>query len=261
VTAGVVELTPEQIQAHDDQRDMGDTGYAALATAYSQVFAAADRLLDAGGGTGLAVPALMAAAPVVVVVDWSRTMLVAAKHRARLRCAGDLRRLPFRDGAFDGVHAAYAIQNVGEWTAAVAECVRVCSVAGPVVVAWGGPPADDRLAGIEGAYFAAVGEAAGVRAQRTGISLDAADECFASLGKPPVASFAVEGLQRRSPRQVVQRAALNPYRSQPHAAAKASAVTAALRWAESNVGPVDEPLDLRIVRSHHVYARGRLVVG
>lgn len=249
----VVELTPEQIRAHDDQRDLGESGYAALATAYQRVFSGAERLVDVGGGSGAAVPALSAAAPVVVVVDWSFTMLAAAEERALLRCAGDMRRLPFRDGTFDGVHAAYAIQNVGEWRAAIAECVRVCSTEGPVVVAWGGPPADERLAGIESAYFSAVGEAAGVRAQRTGITLEAAHECFASHGKPLVHTFEVEGLQRRSPRQIVQRAAMNPYRSQPDDAGRAAAVAAALAWAEDNVGPMDELVEFRLVKAHHVY--------
>jgi SAM-dependent methyltransferase len=249
----VVELTPEQIWAHDDQRDMSAAGYTALGAAYRTVFGGAARLLDAGGGSGAAVPALLTAAPIVVVVDWSHTMLAAAEDRARLRCAGDLRRLPFPDESFDGVHAAHAIQNVAEWQAAIAECVRVCSRAGAVVVAWGGPPVDDRLAGIEHAYFAAVGEAAGVRAQRTGISLGAANDSFAAAGKPLSHTFSVEGLQVRSPRQIVDRAALNPYRSQPDEAGRRAAVEAALAWAASNVGCVDEPLEFHIVKVHHVY--------
>ena len=253
----VVELTPEQIRAHDDQRDMTEAGDTALATAYRRVFAGAERLLDVGGGSGAAVPALSAAAPFVVVVDWAFTMLAAAGDRARLRCAGDMRCLPFRNGTFDGVHAAHAIQNVSEWRSAIAECVRVCSAKGSVVVAWGGPPADERLAGIEAAYFAAVGEAAGVRAQRTGITLAGAHECFASLDKPLTDTLVIEGLQPRSPRQVVQRAALNPFRSQPDEAAKAAAVTAALAWAEGNVGPVDAPVDFRVVKVHHVNANSR----
>ena len=253
----VVELTPEQIRAHDDQRDMGESGDTALAAAYRRVFADADRLLDVGGGSGAAVPALSAAAPLVVVVDWSFTMLAVAEARARLRCAGDMRCLPFRNGTFDGVHAAYAVQNVSEWRSAIAECVRVCSAEAPVVMAWGGPPADERLAGIEAAYFAAVGGAAGVRAQRTGITLDGAHDCFASLGKPLADTFVIEGLQLRSPRQVVQRAALNPFRSQPDEAAKAAAVTAALAWAEGNIGPVDAPVNFRVVKVHHVYANSR----
>jgi ubiquinone/menaquinone biosynthesis C-methylase UbiE len=253
----VVEPTPEQIRAHDDQRDLSEAGSASLAAAYRQVFGSAQRLLDVGGGSGAAVPALSAAAPLVVVVDWSFTMLAAAQGRARLRCAGDMRRLPFRAHTFDGVHAAYAIQNVSEWRLAIAECVRVCSSEGPVVVAWGGPPADERLAGLETAYFTSVGAAAGVRAQRTGITLDAAYECFAAHGKPLTDTFTVEGLQSRSPRQVVQRAALNPYRSQPDEAARAAAVAAALAWAERNVGPVDDPVPFRVVKAHHVYGGSR----
>ncbi len=61
-TSEVVELTPAQIYAHDDQRDLGEAGYATLAHAYRQVFMGATRLLDAGGGSGAAVPALSGAA-------------------------------------------------------------------------------------------------------------------------------------------------------------------------------------------------------
>lgn len=251
--AEIVELTPEQIRAHDDQRDMSDNGYSALASAYREVFAGATRLLDAGGGSGAAVPALLTAAPLVMLLDWSRTMLAAAEERAPLRCAGDLRRLPFADAAFDGVHAAYAIQNVSEWRQAIIECARVCSQGGSIVVGWGGPPADEALAGIEHAYFAAVGDAAGVRAQRTGISLEAANEAFAAAGKPLSHTFTIEGVQSRSPRQVVERAALNPYRSQPAPADREVAVASALTWAASNIGPVDEPFEFQMVKTHHVY--------
>lgn len=249
----VVELTPAQVRAHDDQRALTPGGHEALAEAYRRVFAGADRLLDAGGGSGVAVPALSTAAPVVVVADWSLSMLAAAEGRAPLRCAADLTRLPFADRSFDGVHAAYAIQNVTAWQRAVAECVRVCSSDGPVVVAWGGEPADERLAALMSAYFSGLGDAVGVRAQRSGITLDAATELFASLGKPLTTTVSVEDVQRRTPRQVVERTALNPYRAQPDEQARTAAVASALRWAESSVGPVDEPLDLTVVRRLHVY--------
>ena len=251
---GAVEPTPEQVAAHDDQRDLGEDGRAALAAAYRDVFAGAGRLLDAGGGSGVAVAALQGAAPMVVLLDWSFSMLAGAgRAGVRTRCAGDLRRLPFVDGAFDGVHAAYAIQNVSEWPLAVAECVRVSAPLAPVVVAWGGPPADERLAGLEAAYFAALGDAAGVRAERSGLTLEGANELFGRLGKPLRRTFGIDGTQTRTPRQVVERLALNPYRSRPSDEQRAAATAAALARAQEALGGVDEPVGFRVGRLHHVY--------
>jgi len=250
---GAVELTREQIVAHDDQRDLGPAGDTALAAAYSQVFDGARVLLDAGGGSGSAAPALRASGSSVVIADWSFSMLAAARHRADLRCAADLRCLPFRDAAFDGVHAAFAIQNVSDWRRAIAECVRVAQRDAPVVVAWGGPLEDDRLTGIETAFFGALGHAAGVRAQGTGITLRAANDCFAELGKPLQGTFTVKGTQTRTPRQIAERARLNPYRASADPGDREEAVKAALSWAAAHVGPVDHPVSFRVAKVHHTY--------
>jgi SAM-dependent methyltransferase len=249
----VVELTPEQIAAHDDQRDLGTDAEAALVAAYRGLFGVGGFVLDAGGGSGTAAPALRASGSHVVIADWSFTMLAAAADRADLRCAADLRRLPFKDHAFAGVHAAYAIQNVTDWGRAVSECVRVTEPGGPVAVAWGGPPADDRLAGVEGAFFAALGDAAGVRAQATGITIDAANSLFADLGRPLRDVVTVEGTHRRTPRQVANRASMNPYRSRAEPVQRQRALEAALAWATAHIGPVDVPVAFRIVRVHHIY--------
>lgn len=102
--AGAVELTPEQIAAHDDQRDLGEAGEAGLVDAYRQVFPGARLVLDAGGESGAAVLALRAAAKGVVVLDWSFTMLADARGRTELRCAGHLRCMPLsRTVTVDGV--------------------------------------------------------------------------------------------------------------------------------------------------------------
>ena len=106
MVTGAVELTSQQIAAHDDQRDLGPSGSASLSELHRQVFPAGTWLLDAGGGSGAAVQALRASASSVVVLDWSRTMLAAARDRTQHRCAGDLRHHPFADEVFGGVHAA-----------------------------------------------------------------------------------------------------------------------------------------------------------
>lgn len=254
---GRLELTAAQIVAHDDQRDLGPDGWSRLASAYREVFVGASRLLDAGGGSGTTVPALRTAARHVVILDWSLTMLAAAEHeRSAARCVGDMQRMPFPDGTFHGVHAAYAIQNVQEWRTAVGECVRVSRPRAAVVVVWGGTAADERLAALERAYFDAVGAAAGVRAEHNGLTLEAANDLFAELGRPLQSTFRVEGAQWRTPRQVIQRVAANPYRSQPTPAVRAAAEATALDWARREIGDCDTPLPFKVVRAHHVYRAG-----
>lgn len=98
------------------------------------------------------------------------------------------------------------------------------------------------------------GPAAGVRAERTGLTIDGASDLFAALGRPLRSTVRVDGTQRRTPRQVVERLALNPYRATPSEVQRESAVVAALAWAEQHLGPVDEPLRFRVAKVHHVYA-------
>ena len=251
---GRLELNAAQIAAHDDQRDLGSGGWSRLASAYCRVFRGGSRLLDAGGGSGTAVPALRMAASHVVILDWSQTMLAAAEQeRSAARCVGDMQRMPFRDGTFDGVHAAYAIQNVQDWRTAIGECVRVSRPRAAVVVAWGGPQPDERLADLEMAYFDAVGDAVGVRAERNGLTLEAANDLFAELGRPLQSTFRVDAAQSRTPRQIIERVAANPYRSQPTPAVRAAAETTALDWARREIGDSDTPLPFKVTRAHHVY--------
>ncbi len=252
---GLRELLPEQIAAHDDQRDLGEDGEQALVRALQSVLVPGTVVLDAGGGSGVAVPFLRAAGAQVVLVDWAMSMLQAAAERAHTRVAGDLARLPVRTESLDAVHAAYALQNVGPWQDAIAECVRVIRPGGAVLVAWGGPPVDGRLAALESAYFTALGSAAGVRAERSGLTVPLADEAFRRRGCLLERTLSVPGVQRRTPRQVLARAAANPYRTHAGAQQRQQAVQTALAWACEHDLPVDEPIELAVLRTYHVYRR------
>ena len=135
-------------------------------------------------------------------------MLAAAAVLGPRAVRGDLCRLPFRDAAFDGTHAAYALQNVPDWRAAVGEVCRATRPGGRVLVAWGGPHADRRVSGLEQQYYASLGAAAGVLAEGADLTLDAA---------------------------------------------AAAAIGQALAWAQSELGPLDVPLELEVHRTFHVY--------
>lgn len=132
--------------------------------------------------------------------------------------------------------------------------MRVAAPAAPAVVVWGGPPTDERLAGLEAAYFDALGGVAGVRAERNGITVEAAGELSAWLGKPLRSTFAIDGTQTRTARQVVERLARNPYRSQPSDEEREAATAATLSWAQWRLG--DAPVAFRVMRVHTSTGRG-----
>ncbi|MDT0548171.1 class I SAM-dependent methyltransferase [Streptomyces lonegramiae] len=93
---------------------------------------AGDAVLDAGCGTGRALPALRAAvgpAGTVLGADVTPAMLAAAVRAGRHRDAGlalaDVTRLPLRDGCLDAVFGAGLISHLPEPEAGLRELARV----------------------------------------------------------------------------------------------------------------------------------------
>ena len=88
------------------------------------------RVLDLGTGTGVASEALLDAGADPIGLDLAVEMLV---HRVEQRppgVAGDARALPFRDGAFDAVVAAFSFNHVPDLELALAEARRVTRTGG-----------------------------------------------------------------------------------------------------------------------------------
>lgn len=121
-------------------------------------------LLDAGSGTGGALPALAARYPQarLVAFDLALGMLHRARGRApwwrnmvgrgpRAVC-GDLERLPFAAGSFDLVWSNLALQWVNDLPRAFAEMYRVLAPGGLVMFTTFGP---DTLKELRSAYAAA----------------------------------------------------------------------------------------------------------
>ena len=249
-------LTAKQIALHDDQRDLGAAGRAALVRAFGRLFPAAGRVLDAGGGTGWAVPLLEAAGLTAVLADLSADMLAAAVTDTP-RVRGDLTALPFAGGGFDGVHASYAIQNVPDWTAAICECVRVLRPDGVAVVAWGGPSPDPMIRDVSAFYFAQLGQWAGTAGQRQGLSSTAAGAAqFERAGCAAIAPVTITGGQTRSLRQLVVRMATNPFRGDPPADLARAARATTLAWAAKRYGDLDRPRTVEV--AHVLYGYRRL---
>ncbi|UGY94663.1 class I SAM-dependent methyltransferase [Streptomyces gobiensis] len=98
---------------------------------------AGDRVLDAGCGTGRALPALRAAVGprgVVLGVDLTPAMLAAAvragRHREGLLALADTGRLPLRDGVLDAVFAAGLLTHLPDPPAGLRELARVVRAGG-----------------------------------------------------------------------------------------------------------------------------------
>ena len=103
-------------------------------------------ILDAGTGTGAAIPALFARYKKahVVTLDLSENMLLkAGQHGSFLRSpqavCGDIERLPFADNSFDLVFSSLSMQWCNDLNAALAEAKRVLKPGGLYVFTTFGP--------------------------------------------------------------------------------------------------------------------------
>ncbi len=100
-----------------------------------------ERVLDAGCGPGLVACHLAPSAGEVVGLDATPAMLDKAREIAKKQghsnvrlVEGTMERLPFADGAFDGVVTRYTFHHVLDTERAMTELVRVCRSGGRVVV-------------------------------------------------------------------------------------------------------------------------------
>ncbi|MCX5197331.1 methyltransferase domain-containing protein [Streptomyces sp. NBC_00249] len=119
-------------RADDWDRKFPDDGPAFTTAVTEFGLAPGDRVLDAGCGTGRALPALRAAVGpggTVLGVDVTAPMLAAAQRAGRGSAGAllraDVARLPLRDGALDAVFAAGLIAHLPDPAANLRELARV----------------------------------------------------------------------------------------------------------------------------------------
>jgi demethylmenaquinone methyltransferase/2-methoxy-6-polyprenyl-1,4-benzoquinol methylase len=115
------------------------------ATRAALELAPGDRVLDVGAGTGVSTEELARSGAYAVGADLSVGML-AAGRRARPALpllAGDALALPFADAAFDAVTISFALRNVVDADAALAELARVTRPGGRLVVCEFSHPTND----------------------------------------------------------------------------------------------------------------------
>lgn len=156
-------LTPDALRSVYDRAARRYDRWHALATLRSdergrralveRCVRAGDRVLDAGGGTGLTARlATDAVGPGgrVTLVDLSRGMLKEAARRFRGSAvqgrvsllSGDMHRLPFEDGRFDAVLSTYSVCPLTDPAQGAAELYRVLKPGGLLGVAHSSEPAN-----------------------------------------------------------------------------------------------------------------------
>jgi SAM-dependent methyltransferase len=91
------------------------------------------RCLDAGCGTGVALPFLGSLGWAAVGVDESEAALARARERGGDVARANLRRLPFADESFDAAVSIWTHTDVDDFTAAVREVTRVLRPRAPFV--------------------------------------------------------------------------------------------------------------------------------
>jgi demethylmenaquinone methyltransferase/2-methoxy-6-polyprenyl-1,4-benzoquinol methylase len=92
------------------------------------------RCLDLGAGSGVSSQELARSGAWVVGSDISLGMLSMGRHRGVPLIGGDALALPFADAAFDAVTISFAIRNLHDVAAGLAEMSRVLKPGGTLVV-------------------------------------------------------------------------------------------------------------------------------
>jgi demethylmenaquinone methyltransferase / 2-methoxy-6-polyprenyl-1,4-benzoquinol methylase len=120
----------------NDVLSLGQTRLWRRAVARAVDASVGQRVLDLGAGTGTSSLPFAATGAQVVPCDFSLGMLREGKrrHPQLPLTAGDATRLPFADGSFDAVTISFALRNVSDTDAALAEMLRVTKPGGRLVV-------------------------------------------------------------------------------------------------------------------------------
>jgi SAM-dependent methyltransferase len=120
---------------------------------------AGTRVLDVGCGLGTLAAAAAARGARATGVDLAEGMLEAARRRhPELELVlGDVEDLPFADGAFDAVAAAFVINHLPDPERGASELVRVARPGGHVALAMWGPLDEVALLGLPTAAAVAAG--------------------------------------------------------------------------------------------------------
>lgn len=133
-------MTAEVIAAYDATGSAWQQGpgriydkLAAVVVERVGVLDATSLVLDLGAGTGAATRAIRRTGARVVALDAALGMLACGSSDA-VSCVGDANRLPFTDGVFSAVIAAFSLNHLATPAIAMREAARVTVDRGTIVV-------------------------------------------------------------------------------------------------------------------------------
>jgi SAM-dependent methyltransferase len=141
-----IQLGSDWVDAHPDDTDLESLPVLSAGETTPVVVGhlrkVAGLVLDAGCGPNPAVSLALAGGPAQVVsldIGWGTVQVARqlARHRglSLAGVVGDVERLPFRDGCFDGVSCVDCLEHLPDDAAGVRELGRVANAAGTIVLA------------------------------------------------------------------------------------------------------------------------------
>ena len=234
---------------YDATRALSEEGIRKTTEALVGAFAGAGPILEVGVGTGQVAMPLRAAGVDPVGLDLSRPML--AKLLAKAGGAppfplveGGATRMPFADSAFAGAYLRWVLHLIPDWSAAVAEVVRVVAPGGRFLAALGS------YGGVRSEIQARFAEVTGVSLQPIGLTWDGwgeLDREIATLGGDKLDDVTFLDRDRDGLEVFVEGIERNMYSwtwAVTDDADRAAAAADVRSWAEARWGPLDRlPLE------------------
>lgn len=254
------DVTPESIAAHDRQRILPVAAHRSLIEGLAARLREHQSCLDAGAGSGMVTIPLARAGIAMVALDQSPAMLNA--FRARMEphdhiplIHGDIRQLPFADGAFGSAIVANVFHLIPEWQVAVKEVLRVLRNQRRLWVNLGGagtlPPDLQRV----NAWFWNQGPTETGPATDSGQLQDEAefDAYLADRGLGALPQFIVEYEDEVTAGALIDRLEHNVFaRPWTDDNAIRQAALATRRWTRETLGSLDHPY----IRTQRIVYRG-----
>lgn len=261
------DLSPEAIAAHDRQRVMPpDIRQELISRIRSRL--GRGTCLDAGAGTGaIAIPLSDTGTP-VIALDISRSMLRECQRQRGSRkrlvlVRGDIMHLPFRTGAFAGVHCAHTLHLVDDWQEALREMIRVTRRGGALLFGLGrdrtAPP---EIAEIQHRFWKPMASLVNPPESIGLASEDVFHAVMLELGSEPQQPIVVTYQDTITPGQEIDRLERNVFARPTGVDAQHVRETArmAQAWAAERFGSLDKPLHRLRTLTYHVYRKPSMVL-
>ncbi len=256
------DLSPKTIAAHDRQRVMPpDAKRELIAQIHSRL--EPGLCLDAGAGTGaIAIPLADSGTP-IIALDISRAMLRECQRKRGLKATpvlvrGDIRRLPFPDEAFVGVHCAHTLHLIDDWRGALSEAIRVTKSGGALMFGLGGDrTAASVITEVQDHFWGALSSLTDLLESPSLSSEEAFHDAMREFGTDPQPAIVVLYQDSITPGQEIDRLEQNVF-------ARPGRVDAGLvremahstrTWALDRFGNLEHPIHRHRTLTYHVYRK------